>query len=180
MNKEVEVKILDINRETTIGKLAEIGADLIGEYRLIVDWYRPIGEQLGEENWYLRIRKYSNGKSEVTWKGLSKKAESSRSHKELNFEIESPELLGELFKVIGLEHYAHQEKDRMSWSLLDWKFDLDKYPGMPAYLEIEGKSNEHIGKAIKMLELEKQNTSTEGERVLIMNMYKLNWLEMRF
>ncbi len=89
-------------------------------------------------------------------------------------------LAQKLFEALGLEHYAHQEKDRVSFTLKDWNFDLDKYPGMPAYLEIEGKNHAHVQDAIKLLNLEEHRSIGEGERLLIEKEYGLNWCDMRF
>ena len=51
---------------------------------------------------------------------------------------------------------------------------------MPAYLEIEGKSHEHVQEAIKILGLEDHKSIGEGERVLIKKEYELDWFNMRF
>ena len=81
---------------------------------------------------------------------------------------------------MGLERYAHQEKYRISWLYKRWRFDLDQYPGMPAYLEIEGYSGKHIRQALELLGLSGHKTSSEGERILIQKEYGLNWYDMRF
>lgn len=180
MKQEVEVKVLNVNVDGLKKILLQKGGRNIGIYRLAVDWYRPIGQKFGEENWYLRIRTYSDGRSEMTWKGKSKKGQNSRADNEINIDLSEPESFSELLCKIGLEKYAHQEKDRQSWVLGDLKIDIDTYPKMPTYAEIEGKSDEDIAKAIKLLKLENHEKSTEGERILIMEKYNLNWLDMRF
>ena len=68
----------------------------------------------------------------------------------------------------------------MSWKLKDWRFDLDKYPGMPAYLEIEGKDEKHIKEALGLLKLESFEACSDGERTLIETKYGLDWNDMRF
>lgn len=85
-----------------------------------------------------------------------------------------------MFEELDLEKYAFQEKDRISWNLQNWRFDLDQYPGMPAYLEIEGQSDQHIREALDLLGLEKKETSSEGERILIQKKYGLDWYSMHF
>ena len=147
---------------------------------MIVDWFRPIGTKEGEDKWYLRVRTYSDSKSEVTWKGKSDILGASRKHKEINFEIAEPEKMSDLLQEIGLENYAHQEKDRISWILKNWRFDLDQYPGMPVYVEIESESEEEIQEALKLLGMDNHKTSSEGERVLIQKEYGLDWYNMRF
>ena len=94
--------------------------------------------------------------------------------------VGEPEKLADLFEELGLEEYAHQEKDRTSFTLKNWQFDIDEYPGMPAFLEIEGNSEEEVKKAIKLLSLEDNRTWAQGERTLIQDVYKLDWYNMKF
>jgi adenylate cyclase, class 2 len=180
MAHEIETKVLDIDTEAIKRKLGSLGAKKIQETRLIVDWYRPKGEKEGKENWFLRIRSYSDGKHEVTWKAKSDILGTARKHKEINFNIEEPDKLGDLFEELGLEKYAHQEKDRTSFTYKDWQFDIDQYPDMPAFLEIEGKSEDHVKEAIKLLGLENNKTWAKGERILIQDTYNLDWYNMKF
>jgi len=104
----------------------------------------------------------------------------TRRHKEINFTIEEPKKLSDLFLELGLEKYAHQEKDRVSFTLKDWRFDLDQYPKMPAFIEIEGDSEQHVRDAITLLGLENNPTWAKGERILIQETYNLDWYDMRF
>jgi predicted adenylyl cyclase CyaB len=116
----------------------------------------------------------------VTWKAKSEILGTARKHKEINFEIEEPEKLTDLFSEIGLEQYAHQEKYRTTYKFKDWQFDIDEYPEMPAFIEIEGTSEEHVKEAMKLLGIENNKTWAEGERTLIQNIYNLDWYKMNF
>ena len=178
--QEIETKVLEVNIEEVKKKLKSLGAKEIQNTRLVIDWYCPKGTKQGEHPWYLRVRKASNGKNEISWKSLPKITDNTRHSDEINVNINDAALAGELLENIGLENYAHQEKDRISFSYKDWNFDLDQYPGMPAYLEIEGKIHEHVQEAIKLLNLENHKSVGEGERILIEQEYKLNWSNMRF
>lgn len=180
MAHEIETKILGINEAEVKNKIISLGGLKIQETKLVVDWYRPKGVKEGEDPWYLRIRSNSEGKNEVTWKAKSAILGTVRKHKEINFFVNAPEKMAELFEELGLEKYAHQEKYRLSFDLEDWHFDLDKYPKMPAYLEIEGQSEEHIKKAIKLLGLSEHKTWAKGERILIQEIYGLDWYDMNF
>lgn len=180
MAYEIETKVLDINGAEIAKKLVELGAQKIQETRLIVDWYRIKGIKEGEDPWFLRIRSNSEGKHEVTWKAKSDIIGTARKHKEINFNIPEPEKLSDLFEELGLEKYAHQEKDRLSFTLKDWQFDIDQYPNMPAYLEIEGTSDESVREAMKMLGIENNATWAKGERILIQDTYGLDWYDMKF
>ncbi len=180
MAHEIETKVLDIDQTALEQALVALGAEQTQKTRLVVDWFRPVGVKEGEDPWFLRIRSYSDGRHEVTWKAKSDILGVSRKHKEINFTIPEPEKLADLFEELNFEKYAHQEKDRSSYRLKDWIFDIDQYPGMPAYMEIEGQSEEHIKEAIALLNLENKIASSEGERILIQDTYKLDWYDMKF
>lgn len=156
------------------------GAKLIRKTKLTVDWYRPVGTVEGEDPWFLRIGSDSDGKYEVTWKAPSNISGGVRRHKEINFSINHPNELADLFEELGLEKYAHQEKIRTSYTLNDWSFDIDQYPNMPAFLEIEAPSEDSVRKAIEILHLDNNDKWPKGERILIQEIYKLDWYDMRF
>ncbi len=180
MAHEIETKVLDINPDAIKEKLLSIGAEKIQETKLIVDWYRIKGVKEGEDPWFLRIRSNSEGVHEVTWKAKSDIIGTARKHKEINFVISEPEKLSDLFEELGLEKYAHQEKQRTSFIYQNWQFDIDQYPHMPAYLEIEGTSEESVNEAINLLGLENNRTWAKGERILIQDIYRLDWYSMSF
>lgn len=116
----------------------------------------------------------------MTWKAKSDASGLARKHKEINFDIPDPTALADLFVELGLEAYAHQEKDRTSFALAEWAFDIDQYPGMPAYMEIEGKDDAHVHEAMRLLGVENNRTWNKGERRLAQEVYNLNWYDMRF
>ena len=180
MSHEIETKVLDIDVKAVLKILTSIGAHEVSKTRLSVRWYRIVGIREGQDPWFLRIRSDLQGIHEVTWKAKSDILGTARKHKEINFTVSEPEKVADLFEELGLEQYAYQVKDRTSLVLKDWKFEIDEYPNMPAFLEIEGKSEEHIREAIKLLDLESNRTWAEGERLLIQKIYGLDWYDMRF
>jgi len=178
---EVETKILGVDADEVKQKLAFLEAEASQNARLTVDWYGPKGlTHMGDDPWFLRVRSYNNEKHEVTWKGKSDVLGVSRIHKEINFTVSDKNEVMRFFEELNLEKYAHQEKNRTSWRLKDWKFDLDQYPGMPAYLEIEGQSEKSIQEAIKLLGQQNKTATPLGERDVITKNYGLNWFDMRF
>jgi adenylate cyclase class 2 len=178
---EIETKILDVDAEEIKNKLNSFGAKEILNTRLVVDWFGLKGlTHDGDDPWFLRIRTDGEGNSEATWKGNRNFLGASSSHKEINLKTVDKEALANLFIEFGMELYAHQEKDRVSFVYKDWRFDLDQYPGMPAYLEIEGKSEESVQEAIKLLGLENKTATPNGERQVIKEKYNLDWFKMYF
>lgn len=178
--QEIETKVLEVDAKEIAEKLQNLGATEIKNTRLTVDWYSPNGIMNNEHPWYLRVRKTSDGMSEISWKSLPTIVGNTRQSAEVNLDISDFENGKKLLEAIGLVNYAHQEKDRHSFKLNDWSFDIDTYPNMPTYLEIEGISVEHIKQAIDLLGLQNHNSISEGERKLIEQKYNLNWSDMRF
>ncbi|MCR4311280.1 MAG: CYTH domain-containing protein, partial [Candidatus Taylorbacteria bacterium] len=180
MAHEIETKVLAIDQLACVETLQGLGAQKVLETRLAVTWYRQRGVKNGEDPWFLRIRSTSEGIHEVTWKARSTIIGTARKHKEINFTIHEPEHLADLFLELGLEAYAHQEKDRLSFTYKNWRFDFDTYPHVPPFLEIEGVSEAHVNEAIALLSLQQNGTWAKGERTLIEEVYKRNWYAMRF
>jgi adenylate cyclase, class 2 len=180
MSHEIETKVLDINKTTIIKKLNALGAEHVQKTRLVVDWYRPRGTKEGEDQWYLRIRNHATGAFEVTWKPKSQHIGIIRKHKEINFLVQDKKSLTDLFMELGLECYAHQEKDRITYTYKNWQFDIDTYPQTPPFVEIEGSSEKHIKEAMSLLDIAGNRTWNDGERTLIQDVYHLDWCDMRF
>jgi adenylate cyclase class 2 len=177
---EIETKILEIDPDFIAKKMKELGAEKIQDVMLKVDWFSL--PDLVKENhpWYLRVRSYSSGKTEITWKGKPEITGAVRKVEEINVLVDDHEKTEMLLLSLGLVCYAHQEKKRVSWKLDQAQFDMDTYPGLPTYLEIEAENEKEIVEMIKKLDLEKFQTWNDGEKKLILEKYKLNWSDMRF
>ncbi len=177
---EIETKVLGIDVKDITKKIEGLGAQKIQEVELRVDWFSLANVDKNDQPWFLRVRSYSTGKIEVTWKGKPEITGTVRQVKEINVLVDDHEKMKMLFEAIGLVVYAHQEKKRVSWKLNNVQFDLDTYPKMSSYLEIEAQSEKEITDMIKKLNLEEYESWNDGERTLIEEKYKLNWSNMRF
>lgn len=180
--QEIETKILDINKEEIITRLRNLGAKEMESVRLTIDWYAPAGtKKEGPHPWCFRVRNSSNGKVEMTWKSMETfVGDTARHSNEINLNVSDFEKAKILVEAIGFMHYAHQEKDRHSFHYKNWNFDIDTYPNMPTYLEIEGESESSINEAIKLLDLEKHIALAHGEIKIIKDRYNLDWYNMTF
>ncbi len=178
---EIEIKVLNVDANIIEERLIKLGAKETQRSKLTVDWFGPKGlTHNGDDPWFLRIRSYGTEKVEVTWKGIPETISIARKVREINVDVLDHQKMAQIFLALDLELYAHQEKQRISWVLKNWKFDLDQYPNMPAYLEIEGHGENEIKEALKLLSLQNNKTSSEGERSLTQSEYNLNWFDMKF
>jgi adenylate cyclase class 2 len=177
---EIETKVLEVSREGVAQKLRALKAIETQNTRLVVDWYSSADVVGNNHPWYLRVRSFGVEKAEISWKSLPTIVGNTRHSDEITVPVSDFQTAKSILDALGLKNYAHQEKDRLSFQYQDWNFDIDQYPNMPCYLEIEGTSHQHVNEAIKLLNLETHESISEGERRLIEEKYKLNWSDMRF
>lgn len=179
---ETEIKILEIDKEDIAKKLEALGAEKVLDTRLRVQWIQDPRLPSGNDApWYMRVRSDSDGNAEVTWKGRAlERGEKFRKTEELGITVNDMDATSKLFEILGFELYAYQEKDRVSYTLKDWRFEIDTYPSVPTYMEIEGKDEAHLHEAIELLGLENNKTANRGERILIEEEYGTDWYDMRF
>lgn len=150
MNIEIEERVLDIDVEKIIKKLESLGATKVGEWhqkRYVYD-FNPI-----RENEWIRLR--TNGeKVTLAYKNIEDVSLSGT--KELEIEVEDFEKTNELLNILGYMPKAFQENKRIRYLLEGTEVDIDFWPLIPAYLEIEGSSKEEVEKIENMLEVDKE------------------------
>jgi len=159
METEYEVKILDINIEDIQNKLKKIKATKIAERsmkRLVYDIKLDKTEHLGK---WIRLR--DNGKKitltikEIVHKGID-------GTKETEIEVSDFEKTDQFIRLLGFEPQAYQENKRISYKLGNIEFEIDSWPKIPPYLEIEGKSIQEVEKAIKLLGFKPEDATSIG------------------
>ena len=179
MSSKREVFVLEVNKTLVIGRLFKLGAHMVQDARLTDDWYRPKDHKKTTVPGFLRLRSASSGIITVTWNSSSSES-CEKNNEEINFTVSSKKQAATLLEKLGLEHFAKQEKDRISFELDDWHFDLDSYPGIPIFLKISGPHADSLTKAIALLHLQKFQTFDQDEQSLAQNKYGLDWNKMSF
>ena len=160
MNTEFEVKILGINVNKIISKLNSLGARKIGEkqQRRFVYDFTP-----KKKNSWLRLRT-DGQKTTLTLKEI--KNHKIDGTKELEISVDNFDATNLLLKKLGYIPKGYQENKRISYTLKDVEIEIDFWPHIPAYLEIEGKSVKDVEKIIKLLGFTlAQTTSINTEKV---------------
>lgn len=156
MENEYEITVLDIDIKEIEKKLIEIGAVKEGEYfqkRKLYNFHEEYRER------FIRLR--TNGtKTTLTIKDKSAKKEIG-SVKELEIEVSDFEKTNQIMNMLGYEHSMYQENKRTIYRLEDVEFDIDTWPMIPTYLEIEGKSKEQVEEMIEKLGVDKKKLSLD-------------------
>lgn len=145
---EIEVKVLNIDIETTRKKLQEINAKLLKkEFQTNYIFDFP-NEQFFSKGGYVRIRKAFNllNKSEkiiLTSKELVSK-DKFKISKECEFGADNFESSKAFLESLGLVLKRSDEKLRESYQLDEGLIEIDTWAGVPTYLEAEADSEEKV------------------------------------
>ena len=149
MKTEYEIRILEIDKDKIIKRLEELGATKKGEYnqkRYVYD-LKP-----AEENKWIRLRTDGNSTT-LTYKNIE--SDTIDGTKEVEIEVDSFKEANEFLNKIGFNAKGYQENNRIKYILDGVEIDIDSWPMIPTYLEIEGKSKEPVNKMLEKLDIDK-------------------------
>lgn len=168
MKTEYEIRILEIDKEEIIKKLEKLGAIKNGEFkqkRYVYD-LKPV-----EKGKWIRLR--TNGKNTtLTYKDIV--SNTIGGTKELEFEVEDFNKANEFLEKIGFKNRSYQENERIQYILRDIEIDIDSWPMIPTYMEIEGKSEDEIIKIKKILNIDETKVTTLNCDDIYKQIYKID------
>ncbi len=146
--EEFEIKFLEVDVLELEKKLIAIGAKKIGETFSRVENFDFPDFRLKKINGWVRLRTEFD-KTTLTYKerqGVTSDDGSTKDHgmKELEVVVGDFNTTKNLLFAIGLIVKFEQERKRIRWIKDDIEFDIDTWPLVPTYLEIEGPSMEKL------------------------------------
>ncbi len=157
---EYEVRVLEINKEEIQDRLKKLNAVLkedVLQKRYVYD-FKPVNPSK-----WIRLR--TNGeKTTLTIKNV----ESSKidGTKELEIEVSDFDTANEILGELGYTPRGIQENKRIKYDLNGVEVDIDTWPKIPTYLEIEGSNEEEVYNTLKLLEIPKEKaTSLDVQRI---------------
>ncbi len=162
MHTEYEVRILEIDYKDIIKKLEKIGAkfkwDCI-QKRYVYDFVPK------QENKWIRLR--TDGKKTTL---AIKNIASSQidGTQEIEIEVDNFERCNLILKELGYTPKAYQENRRIQYDLNGVEIDIDFWPLIPTYLEIEGPSEQAVYDILNILGYKKENATSLN----VMSIYK--------
>lgn len=153
--EETEVKFLNINPKEMEVKLAKIGATKVFDkiYKRRVFDYPDL--RLNEAGAWVRLRDEGD-KTTFTFKqriGRGEDGENDQSLKEVEVTVSDFDRTAQLLESIGLKEKFYEENRRILYTLGDIEFNIDFWPLLEPYLEIEAPTWERVDEAIEVLGL---------------------------
>lgn len=147
---EYEAKFLTIDTDTVREQLRTKGAELAFSQTLFTRLIFENDAVQGEQ--WLRLRD-EGGKTTLTLKQVT---DASNIHGTTEIEIQVDDLTKttELLTALGLRQVRYQQNYREEWQLDGVTYDLDTWPDLPTFLEIESTSEEAVRKAAADLGLD--------------------------
>lgn len=156
---EVELKILEIDPVAVTQKILQLGGVLITPERIVATqkFDTPTGD-IQKKKDVFRIRK--NGEAvEITYKLNRMQHDGFRRAEELETIVKDWETIEKIIHALGFVSTQYQEKKRTTFTLHDTLIEIDVYPTIPPYIEIEG-TEENIKKVVNALGYTMEQTSS--------------------
>ena len=172
MHTEYEVRILEIDVDDIIDKLEKLRAKKVGNwnYRRYVYDVKP-----KEEGKWIRLR--TNGESTtLTYKNIVYKTVSGT--KEVEIKVDDFDNTHKFLECIGFDARSYQENKRIRYMLDDVEVDIDTWPMIPSYLELEGDSEEDIMKIVDKLELDSSKVTSLSPQDIYIEVYGIDIRDM--
>lgn len=136
MGLEIEATFVEVNKTELRSSLKALGAKLI---RPEVLMHRTVFDT-GPKS-FARVRD-EGGRTILTYK--KQHDNSITGTEELNVEVKSYEDTVAILKSCGLKFKAVEDTYRESWKLNDTEIDIDTWPWIPSFVEIEGQTPESV------------------------------------
>lgn len=178
MNIEYEVTVLEIDKTRLINELEKLGAIKVTkglQKRYTYDFNPKL------DNKWIRLR--TNGiNTTLTIKEVFNKNIIGGTN-ELEINVSNFEKTNLILNELGYKSKNYQENYRITYRLNNINFDIDSWPLIPTYLEIEGSNEEEVKEMIKLLNIDKNKITTKDVTSIYNEIYNidvLNIKELRF
>jgi len=159
--REVEVKILEVNKEELLKKLESLGAKKIFDGRVEAIYF-----ETRDEKQTLRLRK-NGGENELVLKTLNDDSE-VKDAEELHVTTNSFQYTKKILEKLGFKPKKTRiNKHRESYKLNSVRFEIDTIDGLPTFLEIEASNKEEVLAWVEKLGFSKNDAKPwTGKQVL--------------
>lgn len=161
VNEEIEVVFLDIDKKSLEEKLLSVGAKKEKEIFYRHTSFDYPDSRLDKDNSWIRLRD-EEGEVILAYKkrlGVTSQDGSTNDEgmEEVEVVVGSYEDTKEFLAKVGFIEKHEAEKKRSRWIKDGVEFDIDTWPEIPTFLEIEADSWDDIDRATELLGLKKED-----------------------
>lgn len=144
MDIEFEAKFYPVDREKFRELLHSLGAVLVvpeRKLKRVIFNIRDNPQFLAE---IFRVRDEGKGIVRLSAKNTAKDGGKLTDQKEVDVEVSDFDKTMEILKLAGLKTKEYIENMREEWSYKGAEIDIDSWPGLEPYVEIEAESEEEV------------------------------------
>ena len=168
MHIEYEARALEINKDDIIKKLEKLGAKKVADFdykRRVYNFNPP------QDTKWIRLR--TDGKKTTL---AIKKIEdfTINGTREMEIEVSDFEETNRILIELGYNPHTYQESKRTRYLLNDIEVDIDTWPYIPTYMEVEGKCEEDVNKTFELLGIDKNKITTIDVQGVFKEFYNID------
>ena len=165
---EYEVRVLEIDIKKMQKKLKELNAELVEDVfqrRYLYD-FKPVNP----DKW---VRLRTNGNTTTL---TIKDVQSSKidGTKEMEIVVDDFDTTNEILNELGYKPRAIQENKRIKYNLNGVEVDIDTWPRITSYLEVEGKNEEEVYKTLELLGIPKDKAIALNTQSIYKEIYGID------
>jgi len=184
METEIEAKWLRIDHPTFRDTLMSAGAELVSpERKMVRRVFDYPDKRLSKVGGWVRVRD-EGGIITLSYKQVNDRT--LHGTQEVTVTVTDFEATCAFLGAIGLKSKAFQETTRESWKLGSVEIELDTWPWIPSFVEIEAKDSKLLYAAAKKLGLDRNKALHGSVETAYQDIYDVteeeidNWDEIKF
>ncbi|GEM_PF-1293378 len=163
---EIELKITHLPKAEIIHRLQRLGAKKVYSEQLVSDLFFAAKNRTRNKQFStLRLRSMENV-HQLTIKRKQKDTK-FKVYEELQIQISDPRVCKKMLELLGYEVTARREKLREEYKYKDVVIEIDTYPGMLPYMEIESSRKASLYEFLHHFGVDISQTSKQTAKDLI-------------
>jgi adenylate cyclase class 2 len=151
--KEIEVKILEVDRDALEARLVILGAEKIFDGPMHGFIFDDEERSIKKSGKLIRLRK--EGDKVILALKIKNDSKRAKSAEELEVEVDDFDTMKVIIENMGLNVIHDLKKHRVEYEVDDVRFAFDKYEGdyshIPEFLEIEAEDEDILFRYVKLL-----------------------------
>lgn len=173
MDTEYEAKFYPVNKTEIRKRLKKLKAKLVKSERKMKRALFDNREYPQIKCHYLRVRDEGD-LVRISAKVHAKNNGKIDDQKELDVIVDDYEKALEMFEILGFNFSMYQETTRETWELNGATIEIDTWPGLETYVEIEAGSEEEVKSAAEKIGFRWKDKRITSVTELFMEIYRID------